>query len=528
MKMKLSKRIAFLIFALLACVVIAFALNLMVESNKPSFTVGRDTTRITEPLDTEGYVDYPTALNNQLREGVTPDNNANVLLLLAFGPRPEGAPLAPEFYEALGIAPPPETGNYFVKLSDYVQKQLKLDHEDSNRIDNQFAEARIRPWNASTYPEIAEWILANEKPLALVIEASKRPKYYNPLLPTFDKSGRSTLTSCLLPTVQHCRGVATALTARAMLRLQAGQTDVAWEDLYAAHQLARHIGNGGTLIEALVAFAVEGVVASADIAFLQHAQVDGPRLNAFRRDLGALRPMRPMSERFDAGERLMALDVMTMIDRRGAIALQEVLGRTTSEPELMERFLYSNATWEPALRNANQWFDQMVAAAETTDALERQRKLAELETELAQLKSETMNPSKFTVMRALVSRSAKGEHLGNMLIGTLLPAVCKVQGAADRHEQTIRNLRVAFALAAYRNDYARYPANIEELTPMYLYNLPQDLFSGRPLVYRPAPDGFLLYSVGPNGRDDKGSGVNDDPRGDDLPVRLPIPERSKQ
>jgi hypothetical protein len=62
------------------------------------------------------------------------------------------------------------------------------------------------------------------------------------------------------------------------------------------------------------------------------------------------------------------------------------------------------------------------------------------------------------------------------------------------------------------------------LAPKYLAAVPNDLFSGRPLVYRPTGSGYVLYSVGPNGQDDGGRSSDDDPPGDDLTVRMPLPE----
>ena len=57
-----------------------------------TFTVGTETTYVTEPLDKQGYVDYVAALNQRMRKGITPEQNANVLIWQALGPRPEGGP----------------------------------------------------------------------------------------------------------------------------------------------------------------------------------------------------------------------------------------------------------------------------------------------------------------------------------------------------------------------------------------------------------------------------------------------------
>ena len=58
--------------------------------------------------------------------------------------------------------------------------------------------------------------------------------------------------------------------------------------------------------------------------------------------------------------------------------------------------------------------------------------------------------------------------------------------------------------------------------------IPQDIFSGHTLIYRPSEAGYMLYSVGPNGKDDGGRGLDDDPSGDDLAIRMPLPELKQQ
>jgi hypothetical protein len=117
-----------------------------------------------------------------------------------------------------------------------------------------------------------------------------------------------------------------------------------------------------------------------------------------------------------------------------------------------------------------------------------------------------------------------GKQIGQIMITLLMPAVRKVQQAHDRSEQIQRNLHVAFALACYRREHGRYPDKLDALAPAYLKNVPQDMFAGAALIYRPTEKGFLLYSIGANERDDEGRGYGDDPPADDLNVRVPLPE----
>jgi len=123
---------------------------------RPRFTIGKDTTVATGPLDKDGYIDYVAALNQRLVRGATPANNANVLFWKAIGPRPEGALMPPEFFEWLEIVEPPERGNYYIGLLRYWGGLIPNDvlFEQSDR-------ALSQPWTAKEYPHFGRWLKAN-------------------------------------------------------------------------------------------------------------------------------------------------------------------------------------------------------------------------------------------------------------------------------------------------------------------------------------------------------------------------------
>ncbi|MCX7424248.1 MAG: hypothetical protein NTW96_01205 [Planctomycetia bacterium] len=82
-----------------------------------------------------------------------------------------------------------------------------------------------------------------------------------------------------------------------------------------------------------------------------------------------------------------------------------------------------------------------------------------------------------------------------------------------RRQALHRLLIVELALANYRDEHGTHPRALADLVPEHLERLPDDPFSGKPLVYRLTDEGFRLYSVGPNGVDDGGKSFEDD--GDD-------------
>src|ERR1700723_4578254 len=56
------------------------------KKDAPRLKLSRETTYITAPLDKDGDVDYAAGLSELLGKGVTPESNANVLLIKAVGP----------------------------------------------------------------------------------------------------------------------------------------------------------------------------------------------------------------------------------------------------------------------------------------------------------------------------------------------------------------------------------------------------------------------------------------------------------
>ena len=60
------------------------------------------------------------------------------------------------------------------------------------------------------------------------------------------------------------------------------------------------------------------------------------------------------------------------------------------------------------------------------------------------------------------------------------------------------------------------PGETRRPCPKYVAAIPEDIFSGGELHYKPQADGYLLYSVGPNGKDDGGRNQNDRPAPPDL------------
>ncbi|HUR54490.1 MAG TPA: hypothetical protein VMZ71_10185 [Gemmataceae bacterium] len=478
------------------------------------------------PLDKNGQPDFEAGLNDVLSKGVTPEKNANALLWQAFGPSPEGGdPMPAEFYRRLGIKEPPKNGNYFVDQTKFARDGLKLPQDQINTFHENQGKASRTPWTANEYPQLAAWLTANDKPLLLVTEAVKRSHYYNPLVSRREGNKAGSLIGVLLPSVQKCRELVAALSARAMLRVGEKKYDAAWEDLMTCHRLGRHLSHGGTLIEGLVGIAIEAIAANSTLAFLEKADLNSAQLRDKLKDLQNLPKPSPMADKIDTGERYMYADCAQMLKTGGPAALGGIAGEAGGNaPKLTpeQQKAWANMDWSPIVVDGNKWYDRMSAAMRLPTRAERHAAMDKIDAELKELTKNAKTLEQLAMFGKGPPDKAVVKAISDILIGMLLPAVRKVQEAEDRNTQTQQNLQVAFALAIFKQDTGRYPAELGELAPKYLPAVPGDVFTGKPLVYRVEGTGYVFYSFGMNGKDDNGQWYDDEPRGDDIRVRMPI------
>ncbi len=136
-------------------------------------------THIVSPVDDEGYVDYLEAANVRHAEGVTADNNFQVVVRSVFGPLEQlDEPSQREYYRRLGVALPidePEQGEYFQPL-----RRSGVEVSAVERIRDQQNDEIKGPWKATDYPELAEWIQAQSKHFDELVAGSHLPRNYIP------------------------------------------------------------------------------------------------------------------------------------------------------------------------------------------------------------------------------------------------------------------------------------------------------------------------------------------------------------
>ena len=519
-------------------------------------TVSKETTYIVEPLRSDGYPDYATALNQRSSQGVTLENNSAVLFWKAVGPKEIFPQFREQYCQLLGISPLPEKGDYFVDFDDYsaIQKKnsnppdAKPELETETHAWDMVNRAMKRPWSPQEFPVLAQWLAANEKPLEVIVEASKRPHRFDPLC----CGPKISIMVVPLPAVETYGQIARALCCRATLRLHEGMLAEAWEDLLTCHRLARLVGQGPTVIDFLIATSrMEEVACMGDQVLLQHAQLTAPQAAKMREDLNRLPAMAKMSDKIDACERFTYLsavmDCAAAFSQRGPASLVtadeasklaaemglpdvDVSQSKTLDDTLKSLKRHSADTgidWDLITREGNSWFDRIADAYRKPTRTEQREAMRKVEGNFRNLTNTAADAASLDELMLVNPRKAVSERLGQVLL-TICSLPTDYIQSEDHWSMRFELDKLSFALASYHAEHGAYPAQLAELAPAYVTEVPKDIFDDSELHYQLEGEGYLLYSVGVNATDDGAKSYEEGKKGegwDDLFVRVPAPEQ---
>ena len=503
------------------------------EKPRIKILISKETTRILQPLDGDGYVDYPAAVNRLGGDGVTTENNAAVLLIRACRAVEFKGETRARFFRLLGIQPPPAAGDSFSDFSPPLGAGA----------------GRSRPGGrcpaaGADEPRFAEWLKANERPLAVIVAGTRRDHYYAP----FVVAPGEPMIHGLLPIEDASREWGRALALRAMLRLAEGNVAGAKDDLIACHRLGRLIGNSPCLISALVSGYVDGFGFRGDAALMQHGKLTAREALAYQAQLRTLPPLPMMLDKFDRFERFSFLEGIKATIRNSPRQFPIPPGVQMPGPEEAAR--RASEYWNAVLRAGNAEFDKWSAAVRRP-AWERQQAFYDLGEGLKKDASDILGKEMFDQIMAdptqtkLIAESlrkrmleyaadpsgasklpgtifkaktpdAAGRLMGKVLVCLLLPAINAACAAEDRGNARQTLEQVGLALVAYRADHSVFPARLKALVPKYLAAVPTDPCTGEALRYDWKVNRFRLYSLGPNGADEGGRGYDSQPPGDDI------------
>lgn len=504
----------------------------VVSAETLGLQIGSETTVVSGPLTPEGLPDYVEALNQQLSEGISRDENFWALAWQALGNAERSSP---EYIAAvekrLGITISREPRMVDMAAANGVTGAA------ANPIYDQQGKASSAPWKREDYPAIARWLDANAEQLKLLEEAARRPKAYSPLV----SNSKPALIGVLLPHVQRSREMARLLTARSMLRLGEGDVEGSWNDLMTTYRIARHVESGFTLIERLVAVAVRSLATESMSQWLSRSELSADELDAHWKQLAPLVTTESFSHSVQL-ERLMYADtVIALVSNQ--CTLQQLQGDIVAiggvavdqswmeqagakfwkgTEEALSRLAVASIDVNTTLRFGNHVYDDIVAAMSPETHSERMVKLTELDARIKAMTESVRNPGALLADLLLSPKAEASELPGRVLVSLLTPAVTQCERAQTSSEARGATLEAAFRIKIATQRSGALPASLEELIGGGEKPL-SDPFTGKPLSVRSDERGIVISSVGLNGKDDKGLRNDEQPGTDDIRTILVLP-----
>jgi len=292
------------------------------------------------------------------------------------------------------------------------------------------------------------------------------------------------------------RGAARTLRLRALDRLQRGKSDLALQDVLTNLRIAEHLKAEPSLVIALLHAAILGLDMQPIWEGLRDHRWNDAQLAELEKALACVDMLRSGRLAFQ-GERMGAVVSFTCAAEGKALPSglrDEKLEKIQRDLGVLGRgFMYRN--------------------------------LLELDRFETSNLIDPLNPDQHRVLPvepiALWLRRLR--YRKDLVLAQIaIPAFSGQMTRIARLQAAIDQARIVCALERFHLAHGTYPATTSELSPNYLAQIPHDLMTGEPLRYRRKGDGFVLYSLGWDQKDDDGVLMDDEtlalgetrPRGD--------------
>jgi hypothetical protein len=280
----------------------------------------------------------------------------------------------------------------------------------------------------------------------------------------------------LLPNLSELRDLSCILGSKAYVEAAAGRPDAAWDFVQTQLGFADALRNEPILISQLVRFAM---IRTACETIHKISEAAPPNAEQYRSVEGLLsdyEDSEPLILALD-GERLLLGEWAFHALRNGSV--KDVAGGVGDESGLGEVLLSLYAAFKPLLLADHAAYVRVMG-------------------EFTHSAQQPYSPNEASAMDKKVEQTWSRLHV---VTNMLVPAIGRVK---QLHWELIARIHITRAGLAVLQDkkvQGAFPQTLESL------NLKDvgDPFSDGPLHYRANPNGFILYSVGPDQKDNNGS-----------------------
>jgi len=354
---------------------------------------------------------------------------------------------------------------------------------------------------------LKQWLSDNADAIEFFKQAAEKPYCW-----WERKAKDNIMLSVLMPELSSTRKLAQMMVWQVRLKAHKGNVEGAFDDLLGYYRAGMHFKGPRTLIEQLVGIAIQAVAVRETRTILRNQKVDSQSLKNFQTKLEDLIVNDTYFISYDV-EKFCALDfIQRCYTDNGRGSGHMIPGRVQ---EFMCAIWWDDSGEEP-LKRAFLSLAISITGADRCEISREFEKIYSAAEECAtktpwQLHKEQEENVDFEMNLDNWSTLKRARYWP---VQTLVPALRRVNELAHRFKTDMHATLATIAILRYAQDKGHCPENpdnLDELTAAdYLKELPMDLWSDKPLVYKRTDDGFMLYGIGSNFKDDGGQVARDD------------------
>jgi hypothetical protein len=290
----------------------------------------------------------------------------------------------------------------------------------------------------------------------------------------------------------------------------------ALEDLHRERILARLAVQEHELIFHLLGNAMERQAMRNYVALVTKGNLTAAQLQQVSREIASFPPFPQVDETTDSVEEMIALDgVMQCIRGDGEKVMRTLAGEFTGSKHVDLGDL-AKVDWDVMLKESHRTCMETTAADRDKTIMQ----MIALHDARAKADAADKQPGEgffggveqptgipaieaYLKMRPDETREAFSKRLGRWNGDSDPEASKRILMIVERGHVERSLALLAVSLAEYHASHGGYPSALKELG-----GVPSDPFSGKDMVYRPEKNGYVVYSLGYNLKDDAG-GVDD-------------------
>ena len=334
----------------------------------------------------------------------------------------------------------------------------------------------LTTWTEEDITAIREYLKKNEDCLPLIFEAAsfKKCRFSLDYTEGF---------AMLLPHLSKMRAQARLLARDALLKAKEGKINEALESTRSGLRLGRGSLDEPILVSQLVRFAIDSLMFSALEKILDENDAESEILLRLLEELDIEESREGYTKAFQ-GERCFQIHLFEAVIKDPALLAQ--MGQPGGGPHSFlgrKGYKIMGPFARPIFRR-----DEIFGLSIMRRMIEAARlPHHQAKSDLAKIDQDLYNAPFYRILSKM-----------------LLPAFTRPHLNEARHEAKIGLAQLALGLKIYKAEEGKYPDTLTELVPEILPELPQDPFTGRDFVYKKEGEGFLVYSLGENTKDEGG------------------------